>query len=152
VGCCFILLKVHILLLFFSEHLKQWFQNTVHVSRQVLCVLRGGGGGNYSPFTNPTQHTRFLVIEQAFVYCVGTFSAPITGILGSHKTTKMKPSFITHEKKHGINGSHGKIVTTNNKSLCMQLVLLESISGPMTLYKKYLKKKYALLHRVPNNP
>jgi hypothetical protein len=35
-----------------------------------------------------------------FIYCMGIFGVPVTGILGVHRTTKMKPSFITPEKKH----------------------------------------------------
>jgi hypothetical protein len=38
-------------------------------------------------------------MKRGFMYCVGIFSVPMMGVLGIHKSTKMKLSFVTQEKK-----------------------------------------------------
>jgi hypothetical protein len=58
---------------------------------------------NYSPTTNSTPHSHFLIMKWNLMFCVGIFNIPVTNSLGVHRTTEMKSSLITHEKKHWIN-------------------------------------------------
>jgi hypothetical protein len=84
------------LLLLFSEGLKERFQNIVHIALRVHRVVNRYRP-NYSPTTNRTPDTHFLVMKWDLMYCVGIFGVSVT--------TKMKPSFITHEKKRWIDNS-----------------------------------------------
>jgi hypothetical protein len=40
-----------------------------------------------------------------FIYCMGIYGVPVMGILGVHKSMNMKPSLVSHEKKHWIDTS-----------------------------------------------
>jgi hypothetical protein len=60
------------------------------------------------------------------MYCVGIYSVAVMGVLGIHKSTKMKLSFVAQEKKCWTNIIR-QIVAPKDKSLCVQEICRKEI-------------------------